>query len=172
MAGCGPPWRVIRQSGPPSALRGATQVIVATDLSAMYVNGKTVDQVMAERSPDEQRAMGEAIAALQTGFIQGFATNTRVSAPVAQGPPMRGEGVRVTARFTNVDPGKYAFVYTRDTMVTARIVWTIDGQVVDEIETTRRVDASMSQPAIIQRMRIGGRRTGELAASFFRRARR
>jgi hypothetical protein len=164
LASCGPPWRVIVQSGPPSALTGVTALTMSVDSSALVVNGKPMQQVIAEE-PD----FPQAVQNMEAGFMTIFTQQAGVPVTPMQTPPGPQE-VRVVARFTEVDPGKYAVIYRRNTVLTAHIMFIMNGQVVDEIQTVRQAEASLSQPSIIQRMGIAGRLTGELAAKFFRRA--
>jgi hypothetical protein len=165
VASCGPPWRVIVQSGPPSALAGVPALTISTDSSTLSVNGKSLQQVYAE-----EESFPEAVSNMESGFLSGFTQYAGVPVTPMPTPPGPQE-VRVVARFSEVDPGKYAFIYARDTVLTTHVLFIMGGQVVDEIQITRKVSASMSQPAIIQRMRIAGQLSGELAARFFRRAR-
>jgi hypothetical protein len=168
LIGCGPPWAVIQQSGPPSALQGAPQVTAAVDFSQLTFGGKTLDQMMAERNPEEQQALNDVFAAMAEAFPVALAERLAVPVVAASGPPQPGE-VRVTAQFLDGDLGKYVFVYARDSFLTTNLVWSVGGQDVDVIQTRVVVQASRSQPAIIQRMRIASTNTGRLGAEFFRR---
>ncbi|HJK95113.1 MAG TPA: hypothetical protein RMH85_25570 [Polyangiaceae bacterium LLY-WYZ-15_(1-7)] len=164
--GCGPPWQVIQQSGPPSALRGAQQVSVATDFSQLMIRNRTLDQEMAARDPNEQAAMQEVINVMDQNFRQELSLRLGVPVVPAQGPPQPGE-VRVVARWTYMDMGKYAVIYARDTDLRTRLVWSVGPQVVDEIEVRAVRNADRYHPAIVQRVGAAAQVTAQLAARFF-----
>ena len=161
----GAPWEVIMQSGPPSALLSVNQLSIAVDSTQLMVNGKPVAEVNAEEDD-----FPGAVSGMEAAFGTAFQGYSGVPIVPAMGPPQPQE-FRVTARFVEVDPGKYAFVYARDTVLVARVVFTFGMNVVDEIEVRTVVDASRRQPSIVQRMQIAGRITGERGAQYFRQAR-
>lgn len=169
LAACAPPWAVIRQSGPPSALAGAQQVSVATDFNSLMMGGLPVAQYIASHAPEEQAAFQEVLRATDEGFRAELANRLMVPTVAAMAPPQPGE-VRVTARFVFMEQGKYAFIYKQPSELTTRLVWSVGGVEVDEIETYVRVTAEINRPAIIQRLRIAATITARHAASFFARA--
>lgn len=166
LSGCVPPWAVLQQSGPPSALRGATQVTAAVDFSQLTFGGKNLDQMMAERDPEEQQALNDVLAAMAQAFPAALAERLNVPVVPAQGPPQPGE-VRCTAVFVEGDLGKYVVVFARNSLLTTNLVWSVGGQDVDVVQTRVVVEANIRQPAIIQRMRIASTNTGHLGARFF-----
>jgi hypothetical protein len=168
LIGCGPPWAVLQQSGPPSALRGAPQVTAAVDFSQLTFGGKTLDMMMAERDPEEQQALNDVFASMAQAFPAALAERLNVPVVPAQGPPMPGE-IRCTAVFVEGDLGKYVVMFARDSWLTTNLVWSVGGQDTDVIQTRVVVQANIRQPAIIQRMRIATTNTGHLGAEFFRR---
>ena len=54
LAGCAP-YKVVQQSGPPSALQGVQQVAVSFDWSQVQVAGKPEAAYLAEKSAEEQQ---------------------------------------------------------------------------------------------------------------------
>ncbi len=168
---CGPPWTVIVQSGPPSALAGVQQFSVAADRSQLMISSnRTLDAELAARDPDEAQALVSAITTMESSFGTGFASQAGVPTIPGTAPPQPNEA-RVTVRWVFLDPGKYAFVYARDTDVRARIVFTVGASVVDEIEIRRVVDANSRQGSIVERMQIAGEQVGRLAGKYVQRAR-
>ncbi|MCA9607425.1 MAG: hypothetical protein H6721_00125 [Sandaracinus sp.] len=168
LIGCGPPWAVIQQSGPPSALQGASQITVAVDFSQLTFDGKNLDQMMAERNPEEQAALNDVLTTLALAFPAALAERVNVPVVAAQGPPQPGE-VRCTAVFVEGDLGKYMIVFARNSWLTTNLVWSVGGEEVDVIQTRVVVEANVDQPAIIQRVRIASTQTGNLGANFFTR---
>lgn len=170
LGGCGAPWTVILKSGPPSALAPITQVTMASDQSQMMVNDHPLPQEMAARDPEEQQALADALAGMETAFATGFTNDAGVPTLPAATVPLEGEA-RLTVRWTFIDPGKYAFIYARDSVLRARVVFSVGDAVVDEIEIERTVDANRRQGSIVERLRIGGEEIGRLAAKYFVEAR-
>ncbi|RLB50640.1 MAG: hypothetical protein DRJ42_18425 [Deltaproteobacteria bacterium] len=164
-ASCSPPWTVIVKSGPPSALAAVQQFSVAADRSQMMVGDHSLNDELANRDPEEQQALLEAIAGMETSFAAGFSAQSRMPTLPATTAPMPNEA-RITIRWTYVDPGKYVFVYARDSVITARILFTVGATVVDEIEITRSVDANRRQGSIVERLNIGGDTIGRLAGKY------
>jgi len=170
LSSCGPPWTVIVQSGPPSALASVQQLTVAADRSQMMISQRPLQQELAARDPNEQQALLEAIATMESSFATGFASQGGVPTLPATTAPLPNEA-RITVRWTYLDPGKYAFVYARDTRITTRVVFTIGATVVDEIEITRGVDANSRQGSIVERVTIGGEAVGRIAGKYLANAR-
>ena len=163
------PWLIIRQSGPPSAIAGAQQVVLAVDYSQLMVGAVHVDQYRNSRGADEIQAFEDVLQAMADSFFEEAGNRMGVPVTPAAGPPAEGE-VRVTFRPIYMVQGKYAVVYKEDSELRSRIVWSVGPQEVDEIETYIKVGASLTRPAIIQRMKIASAKTGRWAASFFERA--
>jgi hypothetical protein len=167
---CGPPWTVIVKSGPPSALAGVQQFSVAADRSQMMISSnRTLDAEVAARDPEDGQALLAAVAAMESSFATGFASQGGVPTIPATADPQPNEA-RVTIRWLYLDPGKYAFVYARDTDVRARVVFTVGASVVDEIEIRRVVDANSRQGSIQERVNIAGEQIGRLAGKYVRNA--
>lgn len=168
---CGPPWTIITQSGPPSALASVQQVSVVADRSQMMISSnRSLEAELAARDPNEAQALLAAISGMESSFATGLASQAGLPTMPAAADPGPQEA-RVTVRWIFLDPGKYAFVYARDTQITARIVFTIGATVVDEIEITRKVDANSRQGSIVERVNIGGDAVGRLAGRYLANAR-
>ena len=165
---CGPPWAVIQQSGPPSALAGARQVTVAIDFSNLHVGGEPIDSYMAHQDGERQRAVDEVLQATADAFVAELIASIPVTVIPVDAPPQPGE-VRVTARFVDLVMGKYAIIYRQDSRLTTNMEWSVGGQVTDHIQTTVFVAAEIARPSIVQRLRVAGSNTARLGASFFRR---
>jgi hypothetical protein len=171
LAACGPPWTVIARSGPPSALAPVTEITLAADRSQMMISSdRMLEAELAARTPEERQALLDAIAGMESSFATGFAGQAGIPTLPAGAEPKPGEA-RITVRWTYLDPGKYAFIYKRDSQITARIVYTIGATVVDEIEITRSVGASRRQASIVERLNIGGDQIGRLAGKYLANAR-
>jgi hypothetical protein len=168
LAGCAP-WRVIQESGPPSALRGANHINVWFDYSMASLGGRPEQAWLATQPPDDQQAYSEVKQNLEDAFLQALASNVAVPVQHIQQPGAAPGGVLCIVRVQKIEQGKYAFVFAMDSELDAHLEWAPGGQPVsDVIGITTTVNADITRPSIIQRMRIAATRLGELAARFFR----
>src|SRR5690606_20233729 len=156
VAACGPPWVVIKQSGPPSALSGAENIAVVFDEM-----DRPPEMGDSEEEGQKLSDMQDAIAA---GFMQAIAGERK---DVRQ-MPARGDdgGTYIVLRVQDLDPGKYAVVYSRASRLVVRLEWYRNNELVDEIEITTTENATITTPSILQRLKLCGARTGELAMAF------
>lgn len=169
-AGCAP-WKVIRESGPPSALKGAPRIEVAFDYSQASLGGMPEAAWIARQPPDEQAAYDEVKRGMDAAFIAAIARSAGVSVvPMAPGAPPSADAAQLTVQYTFIEQGKYAVVFRMDSQVDAILSWGRNGQVTDQIQIRQTVEATLTRPAILQRMSVAGDRIGELGARFFREA--
>jgi hypothetical protein len=167
VAGCGPPWLVVRQSGPPSALRAVTRVTVFFDASQALVDGLPIAEELARLSPDERADLDRAMRELGQTYVGELAASLPVPITVAQGPPAPGE-VRCLASVVTVDRGGRGPL-GRPTRVALRLDWSVDGQITDAVVIEESVDASVFRPSVAQRLRVAGGQLAHVSTSFFQR---
>tara|TARA_B100001750_G_scaffold196220_1_gene168285 strand:+ start:1709 stop:2212 length:504 start_codon:yes stop_codon:yes gene_type:complete len=159
---------VVRQSGPPSALVGARQVVVAVDYQSLTVGSLPVTTYLDGLAPDRRAAVEEVLQAMGDAFIAELTVRLAVPVVPATAPPAPGE-VRVTARFQGMVMGKYAVVYAQDSRLITALSWSVGPTPTDEVQTDVFVPADVTRPAILQRMQLAAGDTAALAAEFFRR---
>lgn len=165
-AGCRP-WRVLLESGPPSALQGAQYVDVVFDYRSALLGGRSEQAWLASQPPHDVAAYHEVKRELEEAFLQSLSSH--VAVPVQRAPPgvAAPGGVLLVVRVTKIEQGKYVVVYAMDSELDAILEWQRSGRATDAISIQTRVEASMTRPAIIQRMRVAADRLGELTARFF-----
>src|SRR5262245_59488751 len=74
-AGCAPHWKVVRDGGSPSPLKGAGPVTVSFDYSRLIVEGKNEQEFVAAKKaekPDYETSWGELKKQLETNFVIGM----------------------------------------------------------------------------------------------------
>ena len=170
LVGCSsPPWTVIRQSSP-SALRDHQKMTVQVSSESLTMAGEPLESWLAARPEKERTSMQEVIQQTGEGFRVGVDESLSIELASASGPPTPDE-LRLTAHLVDIIKGKYAVMYSSPSTLRARLVWTVGDVVVDEIETQISVAASVYKPAVLQRMKECGRRTGRRAAKYFESAR-
>ena len=175
LIGCGGvPWTVIKQSGPPSALKGSSQVVVFFDYTGMHVGGMGGDkpeaQWVAEKSVEETD-YATTWANLKGNWEQHVLTEFTESSPLAvtRGTPGTAPpdtAAVVTFTLNNLQVGKYMVFGATNSGVTVTHTWGKRGAVVDEIQTRSTVTPSIVNPSIFQHVADMGQATGALAGKF------
>lgn len=167
LAGCAP-YKVLQQSGPPSALQGVSQVAVSFDWSQVQVAGKPEAVYLAEKSAEEQADFQvikqETDAAVLEGMKDKGGPGVSFTAAAPGGDPAAPS---VVVQYVAVTTGIYTHVVNLPTKVQTRFQWSRDGKVTDVIETRAMVSASITTPSDHQRMGMAGGMIGKAAGRFF-----
>ena len=168
VSGCSP-WRVIQESGPPSALRGGNHINVWFDYSVATLGGRSEQAWLATQPPEDQQAYFEVKQNIEDAFLQALARSVSVPVQRVPEPGAAPGGVLCIVRVTLIEQGKYAVIFAMDSRLDANLEWAPGGQPVsDVIAISTTVTANAFRPAIIQRMRVAADQLGELAGRFFR----
>ena len=131
--GCGPPWRVIRASGPPSALHGMTSLAVVFDYSALMMGGMFEAQWLATQPPDEQASYLAVRTSMEEHFLLELAAQLGRDG-IAVRRATGAESHQVVVRPTRIEMGFYRFMVTMDSTLDARLVYGTGGAETDEID--------------------------------------
>jgi hypothetical protein len=165
-AGCSPGWRVMRVSGPPSALRGAGEVAVAFDYSMMSVEGRTEnDWVAAKTAEDAQypATWADLKGKFEAAVLFGLRDVYPAAHPITAGGQTQ---VVVWVQVRAFQLGKYIpFVMPR-TVVDAEVVYVAGGQPVEEISVLRQYPPSVVQPSVFQHIGPVGQSLGVAAGRY------
>ena len=164
---CGPPYVILAQSGPPSALAGATAMTIKYDYSQIAISDKRMSeqQWLDSREKDEHRQTYlETKDSANTGFVEGLSGKI-AGVQFATGDAPAGT-IQISVVYTEWEEGMYAGVIAWNSKITARVVFSRDGQVVDEIQIHVEESASLYTPAPQQRLHTCGKKVGELAAHY------
>ena len=164
---CFKPYTVIQQSGPPSALAGTTAMAVQFDYGNIAISNKRMSeqQWLDTREKDEHRnTYLETKNSANVGIIEGLQKHLQGVA-ISEGQAPAG-GIQITVSYTFWEEGMYAGVVAWPSQVTARVIFTRDGEKLDEIEVNNKEDASLVTPAPQQRIHTIGQRLGQYTASF------
>lgn len=168
LAGCGPPWRVVRQSGPPSALAGVQLIGVSFDWSRATVGGVPEGAYLGSLPPDEQANYMEVHNTIEAAY---FSELQRQSAGVQIVPSTGAEPVQLVVQPLFLELGYYRVIVSRDSRLDVAAVFLVGGQPVDEIEVRAVRRASMRDPTVLNRMTDAAVVDAQLTAQFIRRAR-
>jgi hypothetical protein len=160
-------YEVLTQSGPPSAMAGMTSMTVSYDYSQIAISDKRMseEQWLETREKDEHRQTYlETKESANTGIIEGM-TKKMGGVTVTVGEAAAG-AIHATVVYEAWEEGMYAAVVAWPSKITARVVFSKDGQVLDEIRVKTQENASIYTPAPQQRLHTCGKRLGEFTAEY------
>lgn len=161
------PYAIIVQSGPPSALAGATTMAIKYDYSQVGISDKrlTEQQWLDSREKDEHRnTYLETKESANKGVAEGLSKKI-AGVTFTEGDAPAGT-IQATVFYTEWEEGMYAAVVAWPSKITARVVFSKDGVVVDEINIHVEEQASLYTPAPQQRLHTCGKRLGEYTAQY------
>lgn len=161
------PYQIIVQSGPPSALAGATTMAIQHDFSQIAISDKRMSeqQWLDSREKDEHRnTYLETKNSAATGVSEGLVKKIS-GVQFTEGVAPAGT-IQITVFYMEWEEGMYAGVVAWPSKITARVQFSKDGQVVDEIQIHVEEQASMVTAAPQQRFHTCGKRVGEYAAHY------
>ena len=147
-AGCAPQWRVVREGGNPSPLKGAGPITVSFDYSRLMVEGKNEhDFVEAKKVAkiDYETSWAELKKQLETNFVIGMGQAHPAGVGLGPGGPA---GVHVVVYPTNFTMGHYMVVASTNTEITAEAAFFVNGQPADAIGVAGEVAASIYRPTV------------------------
>lgn len=158
-------YEVLRQT--PSALVGASSMTVNYFYTEVAISDKRMSeqQWLDTREKDEHRQTYlETKESANTGVIEGLSSKLGgVALSVGQAPPGT---IQISVVYEEWEEGMYAGVFAWPSKITARVVFSKDGQVLDEIRIRTQEDASLYTPAPQQRLHTCGKRIGEWTAEY------
>ena len=147
-AGCAPSWKVVRDGGSPSPLKGARPITVSFDYSRLMVEGKPEhDFVEAKKveKMDYETSWNELKKQLETNFVIGMGQQHPAGVGLGPAGP---SGVHVTVYPTNFTIGHYMVVASTNTQITAECAFTANGQPADAIGVAGAVAATIYRPTV------------------------
>lgn len=166
LSGCGSAWKVVRVSGPPSALTSVTDVAVAFDYSQMIIEGKYQEKAWLDVKTAEDPKYPETWADLKGRFENAVLNGVRVQYPGAH-MVSSGQGQAVmVVRPQSFQLGKFIPFYNPPTVINANLGFDVGGQITDEINVTRMYPASVTQPSVFNHIGHVGDGIGRLGGAF------
>ncbi|MFO0594889.1 MAG: hypothetical protein U0228_06285 [Myxococcaceae bacterium] len=162
---CGPPWKVIKASGPPSALEGKTDVGVAFDYSELVVDGKPLSQWMelkTKEDPKYPETWANLMGKFETGVMSTFSSGFAGAHLATQSPG----AAQVIVSVKTFQMGKYIVIGQIPTVMNVHIQGKVGEAVTDEIMITRSFPASVVQPSVFNHVPHVGEQVGNVAAQF------
>lgn len=176
LTGCTPTWLVLKESGPPSALRGAASVSVSFDYSTLVVNGmgraKTEAEWVEAKSAEDPTypSAWEALKGKwEESFMAGFAAGSPVpvARTVADGEPP-ADAVSLVVMMNQLQIGKFVPFNTTLTTVQATYAWSRGDTLVDEIRTISYIAPTLLRPSVAPQLASIGHDVGRSNGKFAR----
>lgn len=164
---CGPPWRVMRVSGPPSALSGMQSLGVTFDYSALIMGGMPEAQWLLTQPPEDQSSYLATRSLMETELLAALGSE------LAPMPVVRATGTEshmIVVRYTMLEMGAYRVVFAMDSRLDSTLAFGPSGTITDEIAVRTARVANLYNPSIDGRMSWCARRVAQLAAEYIRRA--
>lgn len=165
--GCGPSWKVIRASGPPSALKDVNEVAIRFDYASMSVEGMNESEWVTQKSAEDVQypnTWADLKGRLEAAVLEGLRDQVPLAQPLG---PSVAPGVAVlTVQVHGFRLGKFVPVVLPPTVVQAGLVWQVGGQVADEIFVERSFPSSILAPSVFNHIGPVGQRIGETAGRF------
>lgn len=161
------PYNIVQQSGPPSALKGMSDVAVKFDWSQVKVLGKSEQEYLSEKDDEEKADFAKIKQETDAAILQGLQENGGGARFAAAGAELDPNAPQVVVQYGYVQTGIYTPVYSLPSKVVTRFHWSRDGKVTDVIETQSTIGASLTTPSDHQRMEMAGRNIGRAGAKFF-----
>jgi hypothetical protein len=179
MVGCGPKWTIVKQSGPPSALKTVSAVSVTFSYAGLMVGGGAGDkpeaQWVAEKNVEEpgyEATWLDLKSKWEAAYMEGLAKTSPV--PVTRsvaGTPPPGGAVELVVVMNRLQLGKYMVVAAKQTILDATHSFQMNGVAVDEIQTHYGLTPSMYSPSIFQHANKLGNLSGNAAGKYIGKAR-
>ncbi len=161
-AACGPHWTVVRQAVPDPFVGKPQFTVEKVRFDGLRVGDKTETEYLSGKDDEQRRSWQTDKDAMSEAFAVGVASGEGLSV----GLP-RPDAATVRPIVTFIEPGFYAGVAAGSTRVDVTVqVLNAQGVVLDEIQASSAVAASMTNPASGTRMREAAEDLGRITADY------
>jgi hypothetical protein len=165
-AACGhPPWTIVRQATPDPFVGKNQFTALTLDFSRVQVGDRPTEAAFLADKEAKEKDDWEAT---KKGMNESFNTSVAEAGAGLVFAPGAPYVVKPIVSFA--DPGKYAYVYNRATVVnmTIQVVDASNQQVLDEIGVRAAVGASIYDPSADHRLREAAEMLGKLTARYLK----
>lgn len=162
------PWKVVKESGPPSALAGASAVAVQFDYSSIVVEGMSQDAWVAQQKAKDaeyEKSWADLKSRFEEHYLEGFRDGWGAATRLAEGAAKPEGTVLVVVKVNSLDMGHYIPFATSRSQVTVNVVWDRKAPD-DEIMITGSDTPSLVNASIYQHVGHIGAYLGKVSAKF------
>lgn len=168
LAGCGPRWVVLTQASPNPLLNQNKFGLMPVDYTGLIVGEKSEAEYLASKDEETRASWAGDKSGIDTEFgkvLMEKATATGINVVKATGPGDAPFMIRPKVEF--IEPGIYTYVYNKASLVRMKVqITTPDGKVIDEIAIRHGTPASITNPAVGNRLRDDGEALGAITAQY------
>jgi hypothetical protein len=168
LAGCGPRWIVLTQASPNPLLNQNKFGLMPIDYTGLIVGEKSEAEYLASKDEESRASWAGDKAGIDTEFgkvLMERATGAGINVVKATGPGDAPFMIRPKVEF--IEGGIYTYVYNKASLVRMKVqITTPDGKVIDEIAIRHGTPASITNPAIGNRLRDDGEALGAIMAQY------
>ena len=168
LAGCGPRWVVLTQATPNPLLNQTKFGLMPIDYTGLVVGEKSEADYLASKDEESRASWAGDKGGIDTEFgkvLMEKATGAGINVVKATGPGDAPFMIRPKVEF--IEGGIYTYVYNKASQVRMKVqITTPDGKVIDEIAIKHGTPASITNPAIGNRLRDDGEGLGAITAQY------
>jgi hypothetical protein len=168
LAGCGPRWIVLTQASPNPLLNQNKFGLMPVDYTGLIVGEKSEAEYLASKDEETRASWAGDKSGIDTEFgkvLGEKAQGTGISVVKATGPGDAPFMIRPKVEF--IEPGIYTYVFNKASQVRMKVqITTPDGKVIDEIAIKHATPASITNPAVGNRLRDDGEALGAIMAQY------
>jgi hypothetical protein len=166
LAGCGPPWTVVRQAVPSPLVGQKDFVVMPIDFSGLQVGVKSEAGYLAEKDQESRAKWVGDKAAMNAEFSKALVHEAADRGIKVMGPDAQASFV-VHPKVSWLEPGFYAYVANKPSEVRMTLVISDpNGTVIDEITMKHQTAATMTNPAVGNRLRDDAEALGRYAGEY------
>lgn len=168
--GCGPRWVVLTQASP-NPLQGQNKFgLMPVDYTGLTVGEKSEAEYLASKDEETRGKWSGDKSGIDTEFgnvLASKATEAGINVVKATGPGDAPFMIRPKVEF--IEPGIYTYVFNKASLVRMKVqITTPDGKVIDEIAIRHGTPASITNPAVGNRLRDDGEALGAITAGYLK----
>ncbi len=168
LAGCGPRWVVLTQATPNPLLNQNKFGLMPIDYTGLVVGEKSEAEYLASKDEESRASWAGDKGGIDTEFgkvLMEKATGAGINVVKATGPGDAPFMIRPKVEF--IEGGIYTYVFNKASLVRMKVqITTPDGKVIDEIAIKHGTPASITNPAIGNRLRDDGEGLGAITAQY------
>lgn len=168
LAGCGPRWIVLTQASPNPLLNQNKFGLMPIDYTGLIVGEKSEAEYLASKDEESRASWAGDKGGIDTEFgkvLMERATGAGINVVKATGPGDAPFMIRPKVEF--IEGGIYTYVFNKASEVRMKVqITTPDGKVIDEIAIKHSTPASITNPAIGNRLRDDGEGLGAIMAQY------
>ncbi len=166
LAGCVPPWTVIRQIVPNPMLGQTTFVVMPIDFAGVQVGSGSEGSYLADKDADSRRSWADDKASMNSLFAGALRSHAREDG-LNVVPPSQAAPFVIHSKVVFIEPGFFTAFVNKDSEVQMFItITTADGMVLDELALAHATPSTLTTPGVGHRLRDDAEALGRYAARY------